>query len=570
MIDRNQVLKYALKNAFEYGEAQVKSVAGKVLAEHPEAKKDMKETMKLIGEIVSWVNKMPKTEIEKKLGEYTFAEKKHEEKKLELPEAEQGKVVTRFPPEPNGFPHIGHAKAALLDQEAAKAYGGKFIIRFDDTNPEAENEEYVKAILDSLGWIGVKSDEEVLFASDRLPFLYECAKKLLAQGDAYACSCKPEQVKAGRAEGKQCTCRLQQKPQQNLETFSKMLSGEFDEGDVFIRLAGDMASLNTAMRDPTLLRILKAPHYRQKNKYCVWPSYDFETPIMDSVTGVTHAMRSKEYELRDEVYKEVLQRMGLRIPKVVSFSRLSIQGLPVSKRLLKPLVKEGKVHGWDDPRMPTLVGLKRRGILPEAIKKFVLDFGLGKTESEPTLEALFSENRKLLDPACPRFFFVQDPVEVHVDMKGETMGEAHLKKHPSHDMGERRIPIQMKDGKTVFFISGKDAAALNHEEVFRLKDLFNLKVEKKGDVLDCSFAGKEIREGKKVQWTSGNSIPCTVLECLPLFEGENFNEKSLVEANGLCEPDCNTLKKGERVQFERYGFCILDDERKKTFIKTHG
>ncbi len=563
------IRKHVLKNAFDYGKASAGSVAGKIIAENPDAKKNMKDTMKKISEEIARADKMKKEDIERELSGFSFVEKKEREKGLVLPDAVQGKAVTRFAPEPNGYPHIGHAKAVFLSFEAARVYEGKMILRFDDTNPEAEEEQYVHAIMDGLKWLGIKWDGSETFASDSLPILYEHAKKLLAQGDAYACSCSAEDVKKNRGDGRECACRTAN-PRDCLDVFAKMLGGEFEKGDVVIRFKGDMASLNTAMRDPTMLRILDAPHYRQGTKFRVWPSYDFEAPIVDSITGITHAMRSKEYELRDELYYELLKRLGLRAPKIVEFSRLSIRGMPISKRLLKPLVSEGKVLGWDDPRLPTLAALKRRGIQPEAIKRFVLSFGLGKQESEPTIEALLAENGKVLDPSSPRYFFVPSPVKLSVEnVPAELAGSRiKIKKHPANDLGFRELAVG-----NVFFMSSDDAEKLNEGEVFRLKDLFNVRITKKSAAeLRGEFAGKELVPGsRKIQWVpEKEKLDAIVLVASELLDREgNVVGDSLKRVKGFCESGCGKLNAGDVIQFERFGFCKLDDKKTNTFIFTN-
>jgi len=563
MLSRELILKHALKNASEYGKADAGAVIGKVLAEAPEAKKEMRSLIALIAEVVAEVNSLPPAEVEKRLSSFTFAEKKEGAKGISLPHAERGKVVTRFAPEPNGFPHIGHAKAAFLSLEAARAYGGRFLLRFDDTNPEAEKQEYADAIIDGLRWLGIGWDGPITYASDFLPSLYEHAKKLVAQGDAYVCACPLDEMRKNRAAGRACACRLARG--EHVGLFADMLAGKFSEGEAVLRFMGDLQSPNTAMRDPTLFRIVEAPHYRQGKRYRVWPSYDFEAPIMDALQGITHAMRSKEYELRDELYLSLLQKLGLRVPAIVEFSRLSLLGFPVSKRLLRPLVEGKKVSGWDDPRLPTLAGLRRRGIQPEAIRRFVLSFGLGKQESEPTIEALLAENGKLLDPTAPRYFFVPEPVRLSV--KGAPSLSIELKKHPSADLGVRRA---MAGGE--FFIPAGDAASLKEGELFRLKDLYNVRVQAIGkDAVEGEFAGKELIDGiKKLQWVS-EPMPCTVIVPNELFIGEEFNERSLEVVEGYCERACAELRPGDIIQFERFGFCRLDEKtgERLSFIYTN-
>jgi glutamyl-tRNA synthetase len=343
-----------------------------------------------------------------------------------------------------------------------------------------------------------------------------------------------------------------------------MLSREMKEGEATLRLKADLKSLNTTMRDPVLFRIMFAPHYRQGEKYCVWPVYDFEVCIVDSLEGVTHAFRSKEYELRDELYYFILDKFNVRKPFVYDFSRLDIQGTVLSKRVLRPLIESGKVWGWDDPRLPTLMGLKRRGILPQAIRSFVLSFGLSKVESSPSLEALLKENRFLLEEQSNHYFFVENPVKVLV--KNAPLGGANPPKHPGFpERGKRFL-----DAKSDFYIAKKDFDSLENGETFRLKELFNCQVvEKTKDLLVAKFAGKDlVRESKKIQWVPvEGAVACELLAIGDLLlANDEFNPNSLRIERGFCEKTCKELNNSDFVQFERVGFCRLDDKTKMRFI----
>ncbi len=524
------IRKHVLKNALDYGKAQQGGVVGKVIAEYLEAKKNMKETMQLIGKIILEVNKLSKSDIEKEMAQFTYVEKKEGEKKLVLSNAESGKVVVRFPPEPNGFPHIGHAKAFFLEWTICRQYGGKVILRWDDTNPETEKQEYVDAIRDGIKWLGMNWDEEV-YCSDYLSKLYSLNEQLIKQCDAYVCSCSQGQISENREKKKRCKC-TEKKPIEQLALWKQMLESKMKKGDAIVRLKCDMTSLNTVMRDPTLWRIVQAEHYRQGNKYGVWPTYDFQGPVMDSLLGITHPLRSKEYELRDELYVFLLNKLKLRVPTLVTISRLSLKNTPISKRLLKPLVESGKLWGWDDPRLPTLAGLRRRGIMPETIKKFVLSFGLSKVESNPTWEQLLSFNRKELENS-PHYFFVPDQVAVKI-------------------------------GNETYYIPREDAAALKVGEIFRFKNGFNVKITKKGKALEGENLGKKLVENtKKLQWVDDTGVKCVLYVPGLLFnDDESFNENSLEEKQGLCQKECLQLKEGDVVQFERVGFARLDKKQK--------
>lgn len=522
------IRKHVLKNAFDYGKATPAGVVGKVIAEYPEAKKDMKSTMQFISQTVANVNKLSKAEIETQMKSFVYAEKKEEEKKLLFPNMTD-KIVVRFPPEPNGYPHIGHAKAFFIEWTVAREHNGKVILRWDDTNPEAEKQEYVEAISDGIKWLGMDWDEEV-YCSDYLPKLYELNEQLLQQGDAYVCQCSQEKTASGREKMQRCKCADAPVLQQ-LNLWKKMLDGSIAKGSAVVRLKGNMESLNTVMRDPTLWRIIDAPHYRQGSKYCVWPTYDFQGCVMDSLLGITHPLRSKEYELRDELYAYILKKLRLAVPTLVTISRLSLQNAPISKRLLKPLVESGKLWGWDDPRLPTLAGLRRRGITPEAIKQFVLSFGISKVESNPSWEKLLAFNRKALESSL-HFFFIEQPVEVKI-------------------------------GRQKVYISKSDANTLKVGEVFRLKNSFNVQVKEKNKIIHGEEYGSELIENtKKLLWVT-DGFNCAISIPGPLLkEDETFNENSLQTVEGLCQKECASLAIGNVVHFEKIGFCRLDKKSK--------
>lgn len=561
------IRKWTLKNAADYKLAIPAKIIGKVIGEVPSAKEDMKGTMAKINEEAKRVNALPIEQVEGELGAYSFEEKKEEKREIELEGALAGKVVTRFAPEPSGYPHIGHAKAAFLEYVPVQKYGGKMLLRFDDTNPEKEKVEFVQAIKDGLLWLGISWQEET-YTSDRMEEFYAYAQELMVKNCAYVCTCDAQEIKKNRMGMHECDCRVRD-GQENLLLWKKMMGGNVAAGGAIVRFRGDMHAQNTVLRDPTLFRIIEGAHYRQGEKYRVWPSYDFAAPIMDSLEGVTHAMRSKEYELRDELYFLILKKLELRAPRLVGFSRLAIKGAPVSKRLITPLIQEGKVSGYDDPRLPTLVALKRRGMQPQAIQEFVLSFGLSKVESEPGWEKLLNENKKIIDPKSMRRYFVKNPVKLNVMGAIESIRkEARIKNHPIKDMGERVVQVQGN-----FYIAGADAATLQPDETFRLKDLYNVKVAKVGEEIIGAHAGEEMIVGKKMQWVDAQSaIKCEVLVAGDLFVGEKYNEKSLSVDSGLCESACAQLEIGDIVQFERYGFVRLDkkEEGKLVFVFVSG
>ena len=553
------VRKYALKNAKEYGKAEIPAVIGKVIAEIPNAKAEIAQLMPTIKKVVDQVNSLSYEQIEQELAKYSFEERKIEKRKVRLPPPTDN-VVTRFAPEPSGYLHLGHAKAVFLAHEAAKEYRGKFYLRFDDTNPELAKQEYVDAIKRDLNWLGVGWDAEES-TSDFMELFYDYALELIKKGRAYVCDCTPELVKLNRRERKECSCRNKViKP--NVSEFERMVDEGYEEGKAILRFIGNMKSHNTVMRDPTLMRIVKKEHFRHGDKYVMWPTYDLAAPILDSVRGITHAMRSKEYELRDELYFDILDILGLRKPQIVSFSRLEIKNNPTSKRVLRDLVQKKLVDGWDDPRLLTIQGLRRRGFLPNTIKEFALSFGIGKSESkEATLEPILVESRKQFDPTAKRLYFVKDPIVIEIrDLKKN----ASVPFHPDKDLGSRDFEV---DGKV--FVDKDDVEV---GETVRLKDLCSVRIEKrdKGSA-QASVVETDEMPDKRIQWVPFDKFArAEVLKPGDLLDGDKINKKNLVKFEGYVEKSAEELKENEIVQFIRFGFVKLDrkEDGKLTFIFT--
>ena len=569
----------AFRNAVEYdGKANVNAVIAKVASQIPELRTKLKEIVPEITKIVQDVNRVSLTDQENLLKSIESSETSNDItiKHSILPpstlphlppliNAKMGEVVTRFPPEPNGYPHIGHAKAAIIDQEYALMYEGKLILRFDDTNPLNEKIEYYSAISEGLEWLGIKPNI-VKNTSDDLTLLYEYGKRLILQNDAYVCTCSQPVIHDLRSKGLDCECRMDSNTA--VERSKKMFDGSFDQQDAIIRFKGDMGSNNTAMRDPTLFRIIDAYHPRLGNKYRVWPTYDFATPIEDSIDGVTHAMRTKEYELRNPLYFSILDKLNLRKPIVLEFSRLEFNNMPISKRKIKALIEEKIIQCWDDPRLPTLMGIRRRGFSPEAIRKFVLSLGLTLAETKPPFETLEAFNRKIIDKNCVRLFFVNSPVKIQVT--GILPSEVVLKNHPNIDLGCRKIHVA-----DTFFIARDDAVKLNIGDKIRLIELYNIKItEIKYENNDATLligvvAGDEIKKDiPKVQWVAkDDAIPYKIMIPRDLYVDDKYNRNSLQIAVGFAESFVSTIMADSRIQFVRFGFCRVDSDN--TAIFTH-
>jgi glutamyl-tRNA synthetase len=533
-----EIIKYALLNAVQHdGKADVQSVLGKILGEKPEFRNKIKELISDIKKIVTDVNSWSKEkqEIEmKKLG--VTIEKKVEEKKelADLPNAVMGKVITAFPPEPSKYPHIGHAKAALVNYLYAKKYKGKFILRFEDTNPELAKEEYYDAIIAGLKWLQIKWDK-LDYTSNHVDEFYKVTEKLIRENKAYVCVCEQDKIKKNRRFMIECKCR-NNPIQKNLELWKKMLT-TFKEGEASVRIKISMDNKNAAMRDPSIMRIIDQPHVRTGKKYRVWPMYDFATSLMDCWEGVTHRVRSKEFEMRRELQQFIQKTVGLKITYITEMARFNLEGVPSSGRQIREMIQNKELMGWDDPRLTTLIALRRRGFDPEGIKEFLISTGVTKTESMLTWDALESFNRSIIDPKCNRYFAVFEPVEIKIENAPETKKvSVHL--HPDFPKrGFREIPVNLNK----IFISKNDFDKLREKEV-RLIGLFNVKLDK-----IAKFTSKKVEmKMPKIQWVSEENAQIKVI----MPDGDM--------KEGIAEPEIKKLKVDDRIQLVRIGFTRID------------
>jgi|TARA_B100001971_G_scaffold202585_1_gene216511 glutamyl-tRNA synthetase len=539
------ILKYALQNAVKYkGKAHIGAIIGKVLAENPELKKDTKKLSKEIKKIVDEVNSLNLEKQKKELEKYSFKETVKEKKDIfsvfDIKENEQ--VVTAFPPEPSKYPHIGHAKAIFLNYELAKKYNGKFILRFEDTNPKLIDKEFYKIHLKNYEWLGIKPDV-VDYASDHMEEFYNLAKKMVEKGFAYLCTCSQEKIKKDRFEGKECTCRYLLE-EEHLKRFDELFKAK--EGKMVLRLKGYMQHENTTMRDPALLRVINHKHARQGKKYHVWPTYDFQNAAMDGIEEVTHRLRTKEFELRNELQKYIQNTLGFKQTKIYEFARFNLEGVESSGRVIRDLIKKKKLIGCDDPSLTTIVALKRRGFLPKAIKNFVLSTGITKAESTLTWDDLIVHNKRILDAKANRYFFIHDIKEIKIEKAPEQT--VKLKLHP--DAKEQVREFKVKDK---FYIEKDDFKKFKNGRLYRLMDCLNFK--KKGPKL--VFHSLEYKQFKK----SGDLIIHWLPKQKDLVKTEVLMpDKKLIK--GLAEPLAKKLAENEVIQFIRYGFCCLDKKEK--------
>src|SRR3989338_2294789 len=553
------ITKYTLQNAVKYrGKANPGAVIGKVLAENPSLKEKAREIGKEVIDAIKEINKLSLEKQEKKLQELApgLPEKKEEAKEKDifgfLGIREGQKVETASPPEPSKYPHIGHAKAIIVNYELAKRYSGTFYLRFEDTNPEMVEADFYDINLDNYKWLGIKPDK-IEYASDYMEELYRYEKKLINDNHAYVCSCPQETIKENRKNGTECEHRYIL-PEKNFEKWQEMFKAR--AGKYVLRLKGHMQSPNSTLRDPVIFRVVDKPHPRKKKKYRLWPNYDFESAIMDGIEGITHRLRSKEFELRNELQRLIQTMAGFRETKIYEFSRFNLEGVESSGRIIREKVQKKQLIGWDDPSLTTLVALRRRGFLPEAIREFVLTTGLTKTEAVLTWDDLIVHNRRMLDAKCNRYFFIENPKEIKVENAPEQTAE--LKLHPEHpEKGLRKLRT-----KDRFYVAEKDFKEFKDGKLYRLMDCLNFTKKKNNFVFDSLEYEKYKQKGDRI------------IHWLPV-------QKDLIKAEilmpnkevkkGLAEPMARNFKVGDTVQFSRFGFCKLDNKKsdKLVFWYTH-
>lgn len=561
--------KWALKNAYEHsGRAMAGPVIAKVIAEYREARHEIEKLKGIVDEMVAKVNSMGLSDIEQALSELypDLLERKKGEEERELPPlpgAARGGVVLRLPPEPSGFMHIGHALSGLLNYIYKEMYGGRLWLRFEDTDPRKARMEYYESFRDGYRWLGIAWDEEKN-NSDDMELYYEYARRMIEVGGAYVCTCGIEEMRRIRGEGRACIHR-EVGVSVSLERWENMLNGSYGEGEATLRLRGDVNSSNTALRDPVLFRIIESPHPLRGDAYRVWPTYDFAVSIEDAICGVTHVLRTSEFRLRDELQNMIRSLLGLRNPIFVEYSRFEFEGTPVSKREIRRLIESGVISGWDDPRLSTVMAIRRRGILPGALREFVGRYtALTMARKVYSWELLYSINRRLLDPVTIRLFFTPSPVRLLLRNIDQRSIDAPL--HPSEDLGSRRIEV---DGEV--YIAGDDASRLQVGSEIRLKYLCNVKIEEiGGDSIAGSASLEPPRPGLPIiQWVPRRSRRVKVLVPDRLFnEAGELIRDSLKEVEGLAEPYVDELSAGMHVQFERFGYCVRDREP-ASFILTH-
>jgi glutamyl-tRNA synthetase len=547
--------KAALINAGKHeGKAEVGAVIGRVLAEVPELRSKAGLVSREASLAVKRVNSMPTGEQELLLKtRFPEAEETTEKEGRvglpPLPNAVKGHTSFRLPPEPSGYMTVGHAMAFTINYLYKQQYDGELWLRFEDTNPRKVSPQYYESFRSGIVWLGIKCDHEKN-VSDDVELIYEHGKRLLEQGDAYVCSCDEAKVKRLRFAGELCEHRANS-PETNLRLWDELVARKHKEGSYVVRFKGDMQSPNYSLRDTNLFRVIDSPHPLTGSRYTLWPTYDLANAVEDEVCGITHVLRSSEF--RNELQQLIREALRFRHLEVIQFSRFNFKGAPVAKRLLRPLVEKKLVPGWDDPRMPTIEGLKRRGIIPGAIREFTLQVGYTKTEHEYDWSMLLSLNRKLLDPVSKRIFFVPDPVMLRVE--GAPERRVTIPFHPQNDLGSRSI-----DTAGEFYVSSADLKGVKNGSVFRLMDLYNVEMVSSGAAPWARYSGDElIPNSRKFQWVAAShfDIDVTVPDVL-FLDGDVFNKESLKIIHGMAEESVSSLGIGDIIQFPRFGFARLD------------
>ena len=505
------------------------------------------------------------------------------------------RVHTRFPPEPNGYLHLGHAKSICLNFGVAREFGGLCNLRFDDTNPTKEETEYVDSIREDVRWLGGVWDDREFYASDYFEKLYDYAEQLIKMGKAYVDDLSAEEIREYRGTltepGRESPWR-NRGVDENLDLFRRMRAGEFGDGQKVLRAKIDMTSPNVVMRDPTLYR--HAEHHRTGNKWCIYPMYDYTHCLSDSIEGITHSLCTLEFINNRELYDWVLETLGAYRPQQIEFARLNVTYTVLSKRKLIQLVKEGHVTGWDDPRMPTLSGMRRRGIPPEALREFCSRIGLARADSTVEYSMLEFCVREYLNEHTPRVMAVLDPVKVVIEnYPVGQVEEFDMPYHPEDaSYGSRKVPFsrelyierddfrleppkkfhRLAPGAEVrlryaYFITCREAVLDEAGNVVELRCVY-----------DPESKGGQSPDGRKVKgtihWVSAaHAIPAEVRLYDQLFavenpnaapEGktflDNLNPESLTKVEALLEPALATFKAGDKMQFERLGYYCKDKD----------
>lgn len=543
-MELNDVIRrYILINATTHeGKAQPKSVLGSILAEHTDLRSRVMEIRSLIEEDAAEINSWPPEKQQKELERLGGYQNEIKQEKKDLPELEVERegFVVRFAPNPDGALHVGNARPAILCYEYAKKYNGKFILRFDDTDPKIKVPEkrFYAWIREDLKWLGIKYDQEIT-ASRRLNIYYRHAEELIKSGKAYVCTCITEKWRALRDKSHACPCRAAE-AKQNMRKWKGMMKHRYREGEAVLRIKTDLDAKNPAVRDWAAFRIADEPrHPLSKRKY-LWPLYNFASAIDDRLCNVTHIFRGQEHSTNEVKQRYVYDYFGWKYPFVVILGRLSMSDMVLSKSTIREGIAKGEFAGWDDLRLGTLRALRRRGFQPETIRKIIYEIGPKPSDITISFENISAYNRKNIDKIANRYFFIPYPKKISV--KNMKMKSAKIPLHPDYKRGYRKFSLS----KT-FYIDMEDFNKYQGVEV-RMKNLCNVKLSENSE-----YTGTEVKSTPKIQWVPEKHIDMRILT----------PEKEL---NGYGETALSGVKPGVIVQLERFGFVRIEKRGKKNVI----
>lgn len=548
------IKKYTLQNALLHGgKADPKAVMGKVIAALPEMKSKARHLLSVIEEIVSQVNQLPPEKQRALLLDIDpdLIEKEKTEKICALPDlpgAVSGKVVMRFAPGPSGPLHIGHSRVAILNDEYVRKYNGIFINRIEDTNPEKIDPDAYDTIPEDLEWLGVEVHKTVI-QSDRFELYYDVMKKLIEMGKAYVCFCEAEKWRKLKELGRACPHR-DTGSEENLEAFEKMLDGVYGEGEAVAVIKTDLHHPNPAVRDFIGLRIVETPHPRTGDRYSVYPMMNLSVAVDDHFLGLTHVLRGKDH-LNNTLRQEyIFKYMGWKMPWYYHYGFVSIPDVELKTSSIREKIKKGEFSGWDDVRLATLRALARRGIQPGAIRKYWVDIGLKEVDIQFSWKTLYSLNRDIIDPVANRYFFVGGKIR-QLELTGISRLESKAPLHP--DYPERGYRIHILHGDPIrLLLNAEDIEELKRRGMVRLKDLCNIELVEEGPITRARYAGNDLsvlKEGVRVvHW-----VPADVSQNRP---AELITGKGTIEGySEIIPPE----EKGNVVQFERCGFCRIEE-----------
>jgi glutamyl-tRNA synthetase len=540
------IKRLALENALAHeGKANFKAVMSKVMAGRPELRSKAKEVMPQIKELVNDVNKSPiedQRAMLEALGGPSTIDKVEERQGLPPLENVKAPVVMRFAPGPSGPLHLGHTRAAILNDAYCRMYDGKFVNRIEDTDPDRIMPEAYDWIPEDLEWLGVKVGIQVV-QSERFELYYEHAERLLEMGHAYVCKCKAEDWRKLKLKQTPCPHR-ERPPEEQLEEWARMKDGTYAQEEAVMVVKTDLGHPNPAIRDWAALRICETPHPRTGDRYRVYPLMNFSVTMDDHLLGLTHVLRGKDHLNNTYRQEYVYDYFGWKKPEYIHYGRVSIEGPELSSSKMKAGIEEGLFKGWDDPRLGTIRALAKRGIEPEAIRKYWVDTGPKQVDIKFSWKTLFSYNKDIVDPKANRYFFVQDPRSLTIEGAEELVGRAPL--HPSDpSKGHREVTVNGKDG---VLLAARDLDDISPGEVVRLKDLGNVELISEGRAKYIGNDLSVLKQGARIiQWVH----PTQNLEAqVQMTDGGTMT--------GRCEL-ATMDSAGDMVQFERVGFVRIQE-----------